>query len=201
MQKIPAFAYPSLAMVVALTCCGGGAEPPPPPPPPPPPIEPMSFEEAVQSLELVGLEIHWGDQPPGVTGSYFTDSLTVIFDDANMYPGIVRYTFTFAEQTEELEIEVSYTSPDIPDQASGMKGSISGQGSCFSIYIQSSGMTGGCANTMLNIYSGCLEAGGISPWQHGLVMMEKSDHGDCDYLIPVRHRRLVEEHDGLAALQ
>lgn len=161
----------------------------------------MTLEEGILALEEVGLRIHRGETPPNIENTYLCDSNVFTYNEAP--PDFVianDYHYAFANQTPENLIELSIHSQLANDQASGLKGSISGVGDKYSVYIQLSGDTQGCHYKSLNIYSGDKQVTGIYQWQMGFVLMEKS--GDnCEVLMGTGRRRITEESDGVAAVQ
>ncbi len=154
-------------------------------------------EEQREALEDVGMVIHTGDDPPDIEGTYFLDAIEIIYDDSDTWLDIVDYTYVFFDQTNDGEISMNYEAPDANDVAEGVGAFISGSGDCFSIFLDTEGVANGCEYKLPGIISGCLDDSGITDWQNGFIMGEKS--GDnCDLLMPTDHRRIIEETDDLA---
>lgn len=149
------------------------------------------------ALEEVGLIIYGGDDPPDIGGSYYLDSIEITYDDSNMWLDIVDYTYEFYNQTRDGEISLNYEAPAVDDVAEGVGAFISGDGDCFSIFIDAEGTASGCDYELPGIISGCLTSDGIAKWTNGFIMGSKSGE-NCDALMPTDHRRIIAETDDLA---
>jgi len=150
----------------------------------------------LDKLKEAGMNINTGINPPDITGTYLGDTLVISYDDTDATGmSVSRYQYTFYDQTAAGAIKVDYTALDAADVATGTGGFISGEGTCFSIYLDTKGVADTCNYKTPNIISGCLNTSGdITSWQQGLIMTEKE--GSCDTLIPVGHRRIISETDG-----
>lgn len=163
------------------------------------PDEVLAFLDTshLDDMEAAGLPIYRGSAPPSVAGQYLADSLVVIYDDLDMSPGIYPYTYTFSDQSGA---ELQFAATNGSDNSAGAGAFISGEGECFSVYIDEVGETGGCTYATPSIYSGCVAGSGdLDGWTYGLIMVEQS--GTCSGVIPVGHRRIFEESDGVAERQ
>jgi hypothetical protein len=154
-------------------------------------------DEDIEALEEAGLIIYPGDDPPDIEGSYYLDSIEIAYDDLDLVLNIADYTYTFYGQTNKGKISMDYEAPEVNDQATGVGAFISGRGDCFSIFIGVEGDANGCEYENPSIISGCLDNDGITGWENGFIMGEKS--GDnCEMLVETGHRRIIEESDNLA---
>ncbi len=154
-------------------------------------------QDDLDALEEVGLVIYEGDDPPTIEGSYYLNSIEIIYDDADMWLNIVDYTYDFYDQSSDGEISMDYEAPEANDVAEGVGAFISGSKNCFSIFIDTTGVANGCHYKTPSVISGCLSSDGITEWRNAFIMREKS--GDnCDQLIPEGHRRIISETDDLA---
>ncbi len=163
---------------------------------PPPPSTPVPDNR--HPLEKAGMVLYDGENPPDVTGDFFLDSLEIVYDDLNVRFDIVNYTYYFSEQTALNEVETAWEADGIDDTAAGVKGRIEGSGACWTNYVQMNGALESCTYAMENVFSGCMQDGGIRDWFFGFVMLHKDGEG-CEVLVPVDHRRVIKEADGLAS--
>jgi hypothetical protein len=182
---------PGLSLaVLTQVACGPDHERAPMPPP--------VVEDTRHPLERAGMTLYHGDDPPDVEGDYLLDSLSIVYDDDGLRMDFVDYDYHFSAQTAAGEVEVAWEAHDIVDTASGLKGTIEGDAGCFTAYVNMAGTTSGCEYVMENVFAGCMSAAGIDDWHLGFVMLSKTGSG-CDALVPVDHRRVIREVDGLAA--
>lgn len=144
------------------------------------------------------MTLYRGEDPPDVVGDYFLDDMKIVYDDRNAVMDFVDYDYHFSSQTADNEIEMGWEAHDIQDVASGLKGSIEGTAGCFTAYVNMAGSTSGCDYVMENVFSGCTAPQGILNWYLGFVMLTKTG-SNCEVLVPVNHRRILREMDGLAA--
>ena len=155
------------------------------------------FDRAL--LEQVGLELHRGDEPPFIEGTYFLDSLLVAWDDDGFDGWNVVPTFVeFTQQRDDLSLSAA-TWDDGSSSSSGMGGYVSGTGDCFSAYIEQTYYTADddCTVQMPIVWSGCMVDGDIEDFAMGFIAVERS--GPCHDTVQEGHRRLIVEDDGLAA--
>ena len=154
------------------------------------------FDRAL--LEQVGMELHRGDDPPLIEGTFFLDSLLVAWDDDG-HDGwnVVQTWVEFSQQREDASLSCA-TWDDGESSSQGMGGYVSGTGDCFSAYIEQEYYSVGddCTVQMPMVWSGCLADGDVEDLAMGFIAVERS--GDCHDTVREGHRRMVVEDDGLA---
>lgn len=158
-------------------------------------------QEDIDKLEDAGMTIHTGDNPPNVEGTYDLNSLVITYDEIGMegWP-IDYYWIKYYDQTDDGEIKLDYEGAGGTDVGDGLGAFISGDGKCFTVYIDTKGNASGCDYEMPSLHSGCLETTGIKDFQWGFIMKKKSGE-NCDYLMPEGAARIVDETDGMASKQ
>jgi hypothetical protein len=152
----------------------------------------------IEKLKAAGMPIYTGDNPPNIEGSYLLNTLTIIYDEIGLEGmTVAQYTVTYFDQTENGGVKQNYEAPDVGDTANGLGAFISGDGDCFTVFVDTTGMVSGCDYKLPAIHSACLTGSGMTDYFWGVLMKEKVGTG-CDALIPVDAARVLEEIDGVA---
>ena len=155
-------------------------------------------EDDIRALESVGMKIYRGFNPPNIEGKYYLDTLQVYYDDLGYYDlQFDDYVYEFYGQTPSLSLRTSYEAQTVSDVATGIGSFISGNGNCFSVYMDITGVAEGCSYSAPQIISGCVSSSGITGYMIGFIMKKKSG-SNCDMLVEVSHKRIVIENDNLA---
>jgi hypothetical protein len=150
----------------------------------------------IARLEGEGFDINKGDNPPSVEGDFYLNSLQVIKDDFGAEGmEIENYTWSYDKQAGD-SLEGSYEMDGGADSASGVRGNISGDGDCFTVYLNFTGNTNGCDYSMPFVQSGCLTEEGIEDFEIAYVMQSKSG-SNCELLMPENSDRITSEMDGM----
>ncbi len=162
------------------------------------PLEVNEFlnQEFIDILQDRGMEIHKGFDPPDVTGNYYVDSWT----NKETSLQYVNYSYQFANQTPNLQIEVNSKSDRAV--AFGTGAFISGDGTNFSIYCETDSHISEDDHEVYiksaDIYSGSISQDGILNFEKGFIILEKDNDLNNRYM-NVGDSRIVYEADGLAS--
>ncbi len=152
-------------------------------------------QEILTTLEDQGLVIHKGFTPPNVTGNYFVNDLENI-ENGDQY---IDYSYQFFNQSQDFSIELKTASAS--SDATGKGAFISGESGGFSIYceVESNISYDGTMVYIksLDIYSGVVSTSGIENWQHGFIIVDKTNDIYGNFM-DIGDTRIVYEADGLA---
>ncbi len=166
-------------------------------------VQNIVTDAQLDQLKQDGLTINEGVTPPNVEGVYLADRQYCVYDsdgDTDWYT--FYYYYQFYDQTAQNTVMLSYTGGDIDpynaDVASGEGAFISGSGSNFSVFVEAQGTYSGITYTQVTIYSGTMTGSGISNFQFGFILTEKSDDPD-NYMMEVNGHRIFTEDDGIAS--
>lgn len=150
-----------------------------------------------------GFTINKGSSPPKIEGSYSLNNLTLIYDPQTWeytYPlgyVVAPYIYTFSEQKPDGSIKATFVSEVADDRAEGLGGFISGEGNCFTVFVDFKGNIQGCNYRSPKVFSACLAEGNLTNIQDSWYSKSKDENG-CDNVFPVGYLRIYEEKDGLA---
>ncbi len=166
-------------------------------------VQNIVTDSQLDQLKQDGLPINEGVAPPNVEGVYLADRQYCVYSTDGYTD---RYTFDyyyqFYNQTAQNTVKLSYTGgysyPYNDDVASGEGAFISGSGSDFSVFVEAQGTYSGITYTQVTIYSGTLTGSGISDFQFGFILTEKSDD-PSNYMMDVNGHRIFTEDDGIAS--
>jgi hypothetical protein len=154
----------------------------------------------LRTFESLGLTINEGKDPPDITGTYLCNSLvlkgTNIPDDWPLGTSFDDMEITFYSQNDDGTVLVSYAQDT--ENGTGLGAFISGSGSDFTVYAQINGSSDGIEFEDAMVFSGRKTAGGITYFEYGLMLTDKS-YDPYDDLIEVGDARVFDENDGLAA--
>jgi hypothetical protein len=158
----------------------------------------MLSDEQIEILEDLGMPLNSGDNPPDITGYYLTDDLDCIEDTTALYQQNLYYYWNFYDQSG-VDVKLDYYNLS-SDEATAQGAFIFGEGSDFSVYMETEGEYSGygVTYTTVNIYTGTLSDSGIEDFTMGFIMTSKTGDDYDYYLMPVDAARVYEEGDGLA---
>lgn len=163
----------------------------------------LSDEEIGQFTDN-GFELNDGDEPPNIEGSYSAADSTFTYDSSGQDTGddVYEYIWAFENQTDE-QMDVSYESQGSDDEASGLGGFIAGEGDCFTVAAEVTGVDGdGCDFIRVHLVSGCISDAGIEDFATGITGWEpgggpEADEEACEPSDEKAYQIAVEQ-DGLA---
>lgn len=166
-----------------------------------PSVEQIYSESLITSLEMIGLNINLGDNPPNVEGSYLLEprvlqATTVPVENIEIGVGNGSTTITFSNQNNAnltLDLEANSGSTNVVDTGSF----ISGSGNLFTVYFVAEVTVDGHTFDSTETYSGVITDGGVQNLQRAIFVLD--DRGDPnDGLIPNDTGRLFIDEDGLS---
>jgi hypothetical protein len=159
--------------------------------------------ELLDSLRKKGMVIHEGQQPPVVEGIF---NMSPVIVTANTGPGdqiqvgrvIADYRFEFSGQnTANNTVTMRYKSLPSQDQAKGTGVYISGSGSGFTLYAESSGRDQGIDYVSVIVLSGEISDAGTKNMQLAFFYKSKgSDPGNK--LLKVGQIRIFADRDKIS---
>jgi hypothetical protein len=150
-------------------------------------------------LEAVGLELHTGEDPPLIEGTFLLDSLVVEWDDDGADGWDVIETYVQFDQQRDDGALSCATWDDGASNSNGNQGYVSGSDGCFSAFIEQNYYSEDdeCFVQMPMVWSGCVGPEGLEDLAFGFIAVERE--GPCDTTVQEGHRRLIVEQDQLAA--
>lgn len=168
----------------------------------PNPVNEFLNNNNIKEYETAGMKIYTGSNPPNIEGLYKTDSLVVFYDkpfEDAAPPGttVSRYNHKFYDQKDDGTIKFSRIPLEGEDAGEGVGGFISGENSCFSVFVDVKDQTVQCTANQTTIYSACKTEAGLEQLQAGFILKELKGPG-CGKVVPVGHMRIITEDDGLA---
>jgi hypothetical protein len=168
----------------------------------PNPINDFLNNNDIGEYEKAGMKIYTGNNPPNIEGLYKSDSLVVFYDkpfenEAPVGTEVSNYNHQFTDQKSDGTIKLKRIPLEGEDTAEGMGGFISGNNSCFSIFVNVQDQSDQCNTNQATIYSACKTEEGLEDLQAGFILKEQEGPG-CGKVVPVGHLRIITEDDGLA---
>ncbi|PVW14539.1 hypothetical protein [Marixanthomonas spongiae] len=171
-------------------------------------------EDAYQGLLDLGITVNTGNTPPEVEGTYLMSPFTL---KATNIPGdgyetgdvfLDKLISLFGQDNESLKIEYSGSQIDSDGNSvsteTGVESYITGSGNNFTIIVKTSGTSPGSSGpvTFINgiAISGSIGQNGIIDAEYGLIIIEKNDDVNDEY-IDEGEGRLFEDLDGLSNRQ
>ena len=151
----------------------------------------------LDELNKSNFSVNPGFNPPNIEGTFRIDKWTVKSDKMGIYPVgklIDTCDYTFSNQSSEGDLSVGYECTN--DIGTGTGGFISGNNSCFTIYINQSGTYLSCNYSMPAIITGCIDDIGLTELQYAVVMKSKDNTQACeDNMMPVGNIRTISIDD------
>lgn len=156
----------------------------------------------VKEYEEAGMKIYTGNNPPNIEGLYASDSLVVFYDKpfenaAPVGTEVSNYNHQFYDQKSDGTIKLKRIPLEGGDEAEGVGGFISGDNSCFSIFVDVKDQSDQCTTNQATIYSACKTEIGLKGLQAGFILKEQTGPA-CGEVVPVGHLRIITEDDGSA---
>lgn len=178
-----------------------GSEPTPAPPieDVPEGVNDILSSAALAALEAVGMDVYTGEAPPWIEGEYLMDSLKITYDDIASAIGLDLGETYLGFQGQDADAgTIDSSLQDAISEGTGLGGFVSGSGSCFTVWQDFQGYNhpDSCNYRMAQLFSGCVADDGIDGLQFGYILVDRS--GPCEETVPLHHRRVMDEHDGLA---
>lgn len=169
------------------------------------PSEVNKFVQAkdISLLKDQNFTVYTGSTSPNIEGAYILDSLRSTYNsDGEETGGFVNYRMQIFDQKKDT-VSTKYSSLESSDTDSGGGAFISGEGNCFTIFVEEKGKSdNGCNYRVSSIISGCLSEQGIQNYQNADIMKYKDDKPICGEveggLMPVGNVRIIVEEDKLA---
>ncbi len=159
----------------------------------------------LDTLKSHGSVINDGLTPPSLNGIYLVDPNYCTFDnsgDNRAYSLFDSYKYQFYNQNNATyAIQVNYKDINGGDAGSDVSSTyISGSGTLFTIYAQTTGIEDGINYTSLQIISGQIGALGVTNFQLSDYLVSKGDDSS-GVLEPVGSTRIFTDEDGLSDTQ
>lgn len=155
----------------------------------------------ISFLKDQNFTVYTGNTPPNIEGTYILDSLRSTFNSIEQETGkIVSYRIQIYDQKNDT-VALKFLSLESKDTSGGVGGFISGEGNCFTIFVDEKGISdNGCKYNTSSVISGCMAEKGIQNYEESSIMKNKEDKLICDEasLMPVGNIRIKDEEDKLA---
>ncbi len=201
---LPLTAALLLAGCAAQTFEGGGQTAefhfPPPEPIPGVPDDVNEFLtlQDVRIMEQAGMVIHEGDDPPDIEGRYHLATPYIEWDDYSNAIGTPLMEAWVGFSNQQADASLDSTFEDDFTEAAGSGGFVSGEGDCFTAWVDVEGYNAddNCAFAMPELISGCVTSTGLTDFQFGYLMTWTD--GDCYDTVDDGHRRIIGESDDFA---
>ena len=153
---------------------------------------------ALEKIKVLGVEIHGGNKPPDIEGSYNLSPLicvnSTVPGDSWVGLQMVDATVTFsAQNNSKLTVFTDF------DESGGQGGKgtgsfITGSGNKFSVFVKMTGHLNGLPLETIDVYSGEISSSGIKDY-HAVQIVTK---GNIYTTLPEGEGRLVKVSGGLA---
>jgi len=156
----------------------------------------------IDSMKARGMTINEGENAPMINGIYTLSKNVCTYDnsgDNRTGDTFDDYRYRFYDQNGDslsIKLDEKDISHDI-DNESGKGAFLSGKNNLFTVFIQTTGVSSGIEDTMLNFISGEITPGGIKNMQTGIYMKGKG-YDLLGRLMPVGASRIFKDDDGLA---
>lgn len=158
-------------------------------------------DENLLKMDESGMNIYTGDNPPNIEGTYVFKNMIIKYDPNGINYPIVTYNFTFKDQRDDNTVLFSGHSEKDPagrtDLATGKGVFISGEGNCFSVYLDNDEKTGQCESKSAEIFSACKDKKGLVDMDQGTLWTYMSDKCPKEEYVPAGYIRIFS-HKTLA---
>lgn len=175
---------------------------------------PSAAEDVISQSKLgdmndLGLAVYDGYQPPDISGTYAWDDTTWVEAPRaeNVGKAVCDGEITYdRDRTTSYAYDRALTGDDCAGSGSGTGIPVSGEGNCFSVFLQTTESFSGCQSRQVQVTSGCLGNDGIEGFETGWYVTEYQAAA-CDDLVssgempPVGEIVIQREGDGLAERQ
>lgn len=160
--------------------------------------------ENLQKMDEAGMNIYTGDNPPSIEGTYIVNDLVIKYDPKGGNFPLLTYYYTFKDQKDNT-VNFSHRSEKTEkgevDLAEGKGVFISGEGNCFSVYLNNDEQIGQCESKSVDIFSACKDkSGGLVDMDQGTLWTYMSDQCPEDEFVPAGYIRIFS-HKSLAPRQ
>lgn len=159
-------------------------------------------DENLQKMDEAGMNIYTGNNPPNIEGTYVYKDMAVKYDPNGYKFPIVTYNYTFKDQKDNNTVLFSHRSEGggpkgESDTAEGKGVFISGEGNCFSVYLDNDEKAGQCESKSAEIFSACKDKKGLVDMDQGTLWTYMSDKCSKEDFVPAGYIRIFS-HKTLA---
>ncbi|HMI06891.1 MAG TPA: hypothetical protein VK528_05045 [Flavobacterium sp.] len=158
--------------------------------------------DAYDAVVAMGLEVHFGQTPPQITGGYKSSptklTATTVPGDFSLGSDAGQNYFLFANQTApgltcdyNNKQHFTFSGANWTEQSQDYFAVISGSGEYFTVFAMADGMVETEDALALHVYSGRKTADGIEDLQFAVYM--KANHGHDAHFIPNHTGRLYTD--------
>ncbi|GHT32008.1 hypothetical protein AGMMS49574_14750 [Bacteroidia bacterium] len=136
--------------------------------------------EYIETLEELGLEIHGGNKPPLIEGTYHASPLYLV--NKNFSGPIAEqdnmYVSFYDQNNTKLTVKMDYTmwSSNGDMGANGLGAFIVGEGNKFTVFVEAERTERSYTAKTVEVFSGEITADGIKNYQWAVIMVD--DRGD-----------------------
>lgn len=161
------------------------------------PSEVKSFlsEENLQKLDDNGMNIYTGTNPPNIEGTYAFKNQVVKYDPVGYFFNVISLDYTFRDQKDNNT--VTYIVKGREEKEFSEKGNgviISGEGNCFSVYVDNSTNAGGeCKSKSAEVFSACKTDKGLVDMDQGTLWTYVSDKCTSEEHVPAGYLRIFTQ--------
>jgi len=166
----------------------------------------------LDTLEKYGTVVNAGLTPPAINGIYLIHPNYCLFDNESEIDDELGslagktfddYEYEFTNQNNgKYTIAVKFK--DVLGGDSGSDSSatfISGNGSLFTIFAKTTGISKGIPYTALQVISGSVTSGGVANFQYTEYWTAKTGDATNSLVVPVGTIRIFEDQDGSSETQ
>jgi hypothetical protein len=175
----------------------------------PPAAESVVTQERLGEMNDLGLAVYDGFQPPNATGSFAWNDTTWVVaprpenQGRSVCSGILTLD---RERTTVYAYQRQFSGEECVGGGSGSDIPVSGDGSCFSVFLRTTETVGTCESSQVEVMSGCLAEYGIEGFESGWYVEEYhsapcSDLVESGQMPPAGEVVIQREGDGLAERQ
>ena len=163
------------------------------------PAEVKAFlsDENLQKMDEAGMNIYTGDNPPNIEGSYEFKNQIIKYDQAGGGGNIIRLVYKFEGQKDDNTINFSAIGDkDTKGEQYLTEGKgvfISGEGNCFSIYLEKSDKAGDCDGKSVDIFSACKTNQGLIDMDQGTLWTYRGDKCSEAEAVPAGYLRIFSQ--------
>jgi hypothetical protein len=151
----------------------------------------------LDEVNSLGMPIYVGSDPPITTGTYYLDSLAIVYDDEGATGPIGTYYLQIGDSGFDYQVSLCEYTTDSTSSSCAVQAYVSGNGDCFTIYAYNAGRSGNCEHDDVSIYSGCFDYyGDLIGLQNAYYTTAQA--GNCANRTPIGHLRIIEEMDGVS---
>lgn len=156
----------------------------------------------LETFKAKGFKVNTGSNPPKLDGSFDMQNLRFTYDSTYEMAmdlwemtephKLAYYAFEFKPLSSNDTTQVTWAS--FLDRASGLTAYVSGEGSCFTIFVKQTGSLGDCTFVSPQLMSGCVSPEGITNFKMSYYLKSKSGGDSCENdVVPVGTFRIAEQ--------